>query len=453
MFNQPLERIRRRIAYGMSAALVLGLVWFLSPGLPVLWGPRASAKEKEAGRELFEHEWQPFDPLARGDGLGPVFNARSCVACHFQGGVGGGGTNDCNVLTYEIHPSRRNPQVRQGLVHASAIDASFQESLDTVRKEFPVIKGSTTNVVRDHCSYSIRIPDFDPVHTESINTPALFGTGWIDLISGKSITHNWMRKGLTISAKELSLEFDSVPAGRPRYLSGGRVGKFGWKAQFATLEEFVAAACVNELGLSNPHREQAKPLARTDYPAFDADLDRKQFSALFAFVNTLPRPVEVVPEAAGERDRAVRGKELFHTIGCAACHTPDMGGVKGVYSDFLLHRLASGNGSDGSYNGSNESPEALPWPEAEFPAPDEWKTPPLWGVADSAPYFHDGGSRTLRDAIVRHGGDASAVTKTYTQLSKADQQAVIAFLNTLKAPPDAVPVTKPTVARGPVAKR
>jgi CxxC motif-containing protein (DUF1111 family) len=74
------------------------------------------------------------------------------------------------------------------------------------------------------------------------------------------------------------------------------------------------------------------------------------------------------------------------------------------------------------------------------PRPDEWKTPPLWGVADSAPYFHDGASSTLEDAILRHEGDAIAVTRAFKNLPTPDQQAVIAFLKTLRAPPKALPV-------------
>ncbi len=80
----------------------------------------------------------------------------------------------------------------------------------------------------------------------------------------------------------------------------------------------------------------------------------------------------------------------------------------------------------------------MPLPPDE-PQPDEWKTPPLWGVADSAPYFHDGGSPTLLAAIQRHHGGASVVTKRFNELSDSDQQMVVAFLKTLKAPPTAVP--------------
>src|SRR5688572_8451390 len=97
--ESPIGRIRRWLGYGVVLALGLGSAWFLSPGLPVWWGPRASAREREAGQILFEREWAAFDEQTHGDGLGPVFNARSCVACHFQGGVGGGGTNEFNVFT------------------------------------------------------------------------------------------------------------------------------------------------------------------------------------------------------------------------------------------------------------------------------------------------------------------------------------------------------------------
>src|SRR5205823_7607940 len=141
--------------------------------------------------------------------------------------------------------------------------------------------------------------------------------------------------------------------GRVRILPDGRVGKFGWKAQFATLKEFVAAACANEIGLGTPVMDQPKPLGNPNYPSVPPDLNRKQFAALVAYVDTLPRPIEIVPDSLAERDQVVRGKELFQKVGCAVCHTPDLGGVQGVYSDFLLHQLDDPPpGSSDSY-GSN----------------------------------------------------------------------------------------------------
>jgi CxxC motif-containing protein (DUF1111 family) len=432
MRSESLARHRRRFGAVLLVAVVLGIAWFFAPGLPVLWGPYASAAVKAEGQTLFEHDWQPNDPLAHGDGLGPVFNARSCAACHFQGGLGGGGTNQHNVLTFDVLPNRNDPQPHSGVVHNFAVNPSLQETGDLIRKQFPIIPKGIKEV--GGCYVEFR--DFDPLRTDSVNTPALFGAGWIDRIPTKSITTNRIRRMLASSVKEFQLDFDSIGSGRPRVLPDGRIGKFGWKAQFATLREFVAAACANELGLGNPLMEQARPMGKKDYPAAKPDLDRKQFTALVAFVDTLPRPVEVRPDNASECDSAVRGKQVFNAVGCAVCHTPDMGGVAGVYSDFLLHVIDEPLQTGSSYG--VQTPE-VPLPP-ESPRSDEWKTPPLWGVADSAPYFHDGGSPTLYDAIVRHKGDAASATKAFQKLSKEDQAAVIAFLRTLKAPAEAGPV-------------
>jgi len=425
-------RARRVMGRVMLAGIVFSVVWFFLPGLPVMWGPSASAATREAGRELFVHEWTPGDSLAAGDGLGPVFNANSCVACHFQGGVGGAGTNEHNVQTFVALPTKRNPEMRSGLVHASAVDPAFQESLDMVRKHFPIVPGGTR--VIGGCT--VKIVDFDPVRNEAINSPALFGAGWIDHLSDKSITHNWKREVFDGTANEFNLDFSAIAAGRPRVLSGGRIGKFGWKGQFATLEEFVAAACANELGLGNPRLEQAKPFGQPDHPRVKADMTKRQFRELVAFVDTLPRPAQRLPDDPAERTAAERGQELFASIGCAFCHVPDLGGLRGVYSDFLLHKIADPDQSPGYSIQPTAEVLALP---SNQPSLDEWKTPPLWGVADSAPYFHDGNSATLRDALERHAGTATRVAESFRKLSDHDQQAIIVFLKTLKAPSDVLP--------------
>jgi mono/diheme cytochrome c family protein len=426
MFGSTLARRRRYLAMASLPVLGLMVVWFFSPGLPVLWGPSASAEERAAGRALFVRDWEPGDSQAGGDGLGPVFNASSCVACHFQGGIGGSGPSQRNVTSFEVLPTRAHPEIRGGILHAFAVEPALRESQEMIRQFFPIFQGGTRVV--DGCT--IQVPDFDPLRTTTVNSTALFGAGWIDRISERAIKHQLTRQTLTSTARELEFDFSSVGRGRPRYLAGGRIGKFGWKAQFATLEEFVAAACANELGLGNPLMEQARPLANREYPGSKPDLNRKQFKALVAFVDTLPRPEEVLSTDSSQRGLAVRGKDLFGTIGCIACHVPDLNGVKGVYSDFLLHDLGTTTTS-GPYESYANAP--VPVPDTH-PLPGEWKTPPLWGVADSAPYFHDGSADTLEDAVLRHAGGAANVTRRYKALSPADQGAVIAFLKTLRAP-------------------
>src|SRR5581483_7829497 len=121
---------RQRRWFG--GALLLGawvaILWFVSPGLPVLWGPWASAATREAGRELFEHEWTPNDPLAHGDGLGPVFNAKSCASCHFQGGVGGGGNLEHNAVGFEVFARPDDPNFITGSIHNFSVDPAHKES-------------------------------------------------------------------------------------------------------------------------------------------------------------------------------------------------------------------------------------------------------------------------------------------------------------------------------------
>ncbi len=427
-----LDRIRRRIALGIVGLSAFGITWMLIPGIPVVRAPYARPEVKLAGLTLFEHEWEPHDPLAKGDGLGPVFNARSCVACHFQGGVGGGGDNSHNVVAFEAHPTVDRPEVKGGLIHKFAVENRLFEKRSALQSFFPIVPGGAR--VENGCS--VLTLDFDPIHTESVNSTALFGAGWIDRISSKTIRFQSLKTSVKKITRELDSDFSGAVPGRPRVLADGRVGKFGWKAQFATLEEFVAAACANEIGLGNPNMKQAMPMVRCAYPEVDADLDKPQFLSLVSFVDTLPRPWEVVPSSAADQVEAEQGKQAFAKVGCAACHTPDMAGVEGIYSDFLLHRLDDRSKGSGGY-GSRVIPP-VPLPEA-YPLPEEWKTPPLWGVADSAPYFHDGGSASLEAAILRHHGDAEDVTMGYKALPASDRQAVIKFLKTLKAPVDAKP--------------
>ena len=378
------------------------------------------------GRELFVHEWTVNDPLSvGGDGLGPVFNATSCVACHFQGGVGGAGPNDRNVQAFETRPTSNDPVVHGGVVHAAAVEGVTRETAAEVNQRYPVIPGGRRIVA--NCA--VNVADFDPVIFHEINTPALFGAGEIDRISGWTIRGQKLWRQAGSISQELKGEFKSTPTGRVRVLPDGRVGKFGWKAQFATLDEFVATACAVELGLSNSVRRQDRP--HTQSPDSDAALDMtsRQLKGLVMFSRTLAAPRRDLPADAMALALVEQGEKLFLSIGCADCHTPDLGGVRGVYSDFCLHSIAAPD-PEGGYSG----PAQVPLP-ADIPAPDEWKTPPLWGCADTAPYMHDGSARTLEEAIQAHDGAARHVRQRYREkLTDAERQAVLAFLSSLKAP-------------------
>lgn len=376
------------------------------------------------GERLFTHEWSPNDPLSGGgDGLGPVFNARSCVACHSQGGVGGAGSNQHNVAAFETFPTPKDPVLHGGVVHAAAVEGVPLETGEELRRLFPIIPGG----VRVVGNCQVFVEDFNPVVQHQINTPALFGSGEIEGISGWAIRqNNFLRRTGNIAA-EVGGQFQRTPAGRVRVLPDGRVGKFGWKAQFATLEEFVATACAVEVGLSNDYRAQDLPHEHRPDPDAQPDMTRRQLRELTAFCALLEPPCRETPADPSRAADVARGEALFTEIGCADCHTPDLGGAAGVYSDFCLHSISAAD-SDGYIR----TPE-FPLP-SDAPDPNEWKTPPLWGVADTAPYLHDGSAATLEAAIEAHHGEARHVRKRYLDLARDERERVVRFLESLRCP-------------------
>jgi CxxC motif-containing protein (DUF1111 family) len=386
--------------------------------------------EADTGKMLFNHEWVPNDPLCPGgDGLGPVYNANSCVACHNQGGPGGGGDLQHNVTTFTVQPRRQGEQARSGVVHARAV--KYQETLAQVDPGLPPNPRPALADLIPPPNGQRKITFPPGVHISQRNTPALFGAKLIDELSDQTIVA--VERSQQVQSGLAPSKNDDVPVGRAMRLPGGRIGRFGWKAQTASLAEFVQAACANELGLGNPGAAQPKPLAaKADYRDPGIDLSTEQCNQLTAFIVSLPRPVERTPENPGERARSVAGKQLFQSVGCANCHVPTIGSVDGIYSDLLLHRMGVDLEGGGSYS---DPPIPLPdVPPDSGPEPGEWRTPPLWGVADSAPYLHDGRAPTLEAAIRMHGGQGAVSARRFAKLTPREQQQLVAFLGTLRAP-------------------
>jgi CxxC motif-containing protein (DUF1111 family) len=267
------------------------------------------------------------------------------------------------------------------------------------------------------------------VHLSQRNTPALFGAKLIDEIPERIILAGAKAQRLKWGMKPADDE--SVPVGRAARLADGRVGRFGWKAQMASLSDFVRAACANELGLGNP--SQAQPVAlysKATAKKPGLDLTDQQCNELTAFCASLSRPVERRQQGISA-EHAEAGRKLFGKVGCADCHTPKLGSVDGIYSDLLLHSMGQELVGGGSYG---EKPTPKPGSKEEGPSPSEWRTPPLWGVADSAPYLHDGRAATLKDAIQMHGGQGARAAFAFAALSPEEQAQLLAFLETLRAP-------------------
>lgn len=484
---------------------------------------RAQDARIAAGKGLFEKQWLQGEPAtAGGDGLGPMFNHVSCVACHKQGGVGGGGPLEANaeMLSVLAPPFASAPQQREFLRKAASVHPSFATPEGDLNANVILHRFSTDsryNALRQAAVGSP--PPFNPSpeqlqalqddlrerptrtvpNPEGLalvqsfrNTPALFGAGLIDRISDAVILSQ---------AKEQ--ERHPEISGRPSAVGLRKLGRFGWKGQIEHLRDFVAGACANELGLESPSGAQSgnplTPFAR----ATANDLSADQIELLTEFCASLPSPRVVRPEDEDLAKLAERGVLAFRKVGCADCHVENVGPIKGLYSDLLLHDLGPGLydpvpakphlvAVDQSavrrttlddvlagraeiptrskntqvkpiphyYGGSiqafgverieqtatglrvQESPEGmgvrndLVTRYAALPtnAQQEWRTPPLWGLRDSAPYLHDGRAETVIEAIALHGGEAQGSVERYFALPAVERTALLAFLDCLCAP-------------------
>jgi RNA polymerase sigma factor (sigma-70 family) len=413
-------------------------------------GPRNKPETgAERGKVLFAKDWAPNDPRSRGgDGLGPVFNETSCVACHGQGAPGGAGPGNKNVVLVtasvtgpdkakdldQIHPGFRNG--RSTVLHRYGTDPRYgswrRRFYDSPRDDSPnrpknvdedlvearirAMQQQTTPVQRQNDrSITLRPADGIVLSVSQRNTPALFGAGLIDAMSSDALA--------------------AVAAHQPAEIRGkisrtpdGRVGRFGWKAQIGTLSEFIRAACANELGLEVPgHAQAVSPLAPAQ-KAKGLDMTEAECDDLVAYLRSLPAPVAIDPSGPQGTEGIREGRRLFADVGCADCHVPTVGNIRGIYSDLLLHDMGPSLGDSGSYYGT-EGPSS-----PGGASPQEWRTPPLWGYRDSGPYLHDGRAEDLEEAVALHGGQADASTHRFFALSAEDRFHVEEFLKSLVAP-------------------
>ncbi len=280
------------------------------------------------------------------------------------------------------------------------------------------------------------------------NPTALFGAGVIDAIPEDVIRENAGKK---------HADFPEVQ-GRVAKLKDGRIGRFGWKNQTATLYDFTMTACAVELGLDVPDHPQAGVPHQADYKSPGNDLSKAEANSLVDYLRKLPAPVREKPATKQQDEYLGAGEKHFVAVGCATCHTKDLGEAKGVFSDLLLHDMGEDLGDTGSYGifipNSPEQGGEEPIPSLSGSRPSgvfgqqqkidrektvgalrsEWRTPPLWGLRDSGPYLHDGRAQTLEQAIALHGGEATRIGQKFFELSRAEQMQVLAFLKSLRAP-------------------
>jgi CxxC motif-containing protein (DUF1111 family) len=337
------------------------------------------------------------------EGLGPVFNDVSCVACHAQGGIGGGGDG------LETRFGKRNP------------DGSFDPLA-----QFGGSLLQAQGIVYPDCSQPAeQLPAEANVVAQRQTTP-LFGLGLLEAVPAQV---------LRLLADPLDRNRDGI-SGRVNVVTNpvtGRaaIGRFGWKAQVPTVLAFSGDAYLNEMGITSTifpedsHPNGQPPSCDDEVEGIeDEDADGSGVSdnvEQFAdFMRLLaPPPVAGFPSLS-----VLRGARLFATTQCAACHQPvfvtsDVAGLPALsrrviypFSDLLLHDMgALGDGIEqGQAKGS------------------EMRTAPLWGLRESPPYLHDGRAATIGAAIEAHDGEAARARQKYLQLSPQQRDDLLAFL-------------------------
>ena len=367
----------------------------LGTPLPGLSG--VQRRQFDIGRVVFQTEFTPET------GLGPLFNATSCASCHEQPVVGGGGSND----------GEGGEDIE---IHATTFQYGTAQCDDLAPVGGPVIQKQLTPAFSEYMHLTSEPIPAAATDSGHRTTPDLFGFGLLDAVPDAEIL---------ALADPLDRNGDGI-SGRPNRTADGRLGRFGRKAQVATLREFNTDAFVMEMGVTNPGNQTeqtigGEPLPPGIDPLPEPEIGAVQLAAADAFVRFLAPPPRGPLSFA-----AARGALLFRSVGCASCHVPAL--VTGAnpnpalrfrvvraFTDLLLHDM-------GPDLADICLGQALP---------SEFRTEPLMGLRFASTFLHDGRAATIRQAIELHGGEALGARNRFLQLTELEKYALVKFLKTL----------------------
>ena len=331
------------------------------------------------------------------EGLGPVFNGKSCAECHAVPSTGG---SEPNV----------------GVARETRISRIFNGRFDPLDGSVSVDRGGQLLQQRaiavEGCTAKGEVVPPEATLVSSRNSTPLFGAGLIEAIPERTILGN------------------QGNGGRPNYVSNPDtgttgLGRFGWKAQVATVHQFAGDAYLNELGITNPsfpheNRPQGQPIQPGCDTVLDPEDDGENVTAFTDFMLFL------APAPRGPITLQVqRGEKVFSEIGCASCHVPKMMTGRNsvaalsnkpvnLFSDLLLHDIGTGDGIEQGLATGND-----------------FRTAPLWGLSRRGRFMHDASSNKIEDAIQRHRVESQNARDGFVGLPQSDHDALLAFLGSL----------------------
>ncbi|WP_281968809.1 di-heme oxidoredictase family protein [Roseovarius nanhaiticus] len=413
----------------------------------------------KVGNGLFRKLWvsSPSSTLAS-DGLGPLYNARSCQSCHIKDGRGhppepGEQSAVSMFLRISIpDDAARMTEIEEYL--GTAPDPTYGTQLQDFAlpgipaeyrlaiayTEIPVaLSGGETASLRAP-TYTAADLGYGPLHPQAMLSPRvapqMIGLGLLEAIPAADI--------LALADPD-DADGDGI-SGRANIVWSAEydmpmLGRFGLKAGSPTVREQSAGAFAGDIGISNPLfadpfgecttiQDACENAPHGDGDARDFEVDAEGLDLVTFYSQNLGVPAR----RDVDDPEVLRGKEVFHSTGCAACHTPKFVTHRlddqpaqsfqliWPHTDMLLHDMGEGL--------ADNRPEARATGR-------EWRTPPLWGiglterVSGHTYFLHDGRARSLLEAVLWHGGEAEAARDTVAQMPPEDRAALIRYLESL----------------------
>ena len=386
------------------------------------------------GNQIFKAAWSnDGGPLFQG--LGPLFNSRSCNGCHFLGGRGRNRLVSEKEFHFMIFRVRGKAGTALENYGAQIQDRSVSQSIPP--EAVPDVKFSEiSGNFPDGSKYSLMKPEYkiskwnygipEQYHLSPRVPPAVYGMGLLQMIPEETVREfedTEDRNGDGISGRMSKVN--------SRLTGKDELGRFGWKAAQPDVIHITANALHQDMGITSDlfPKQNCEPVQSgcIGVSSVSPEIDSTTLKDLVYSVMMTAVP--------GRRNLDTQeGRRIFSGIGCAKCHRTEM--KTGIdpdfpelsnqkihpYSDLLLHEMGE-ELSDEIKEGSAEG--------------SEWRTPPLWGlglyslVNQHSFLLHDGRARNAEEAVLWHGGEAFKSREKYRSLSRADREKLLDFLYSL----------------------
>ncbi|MCX4247556.1 di-heme oxidoreductase family protein [Paraliomyxa miuraensis] len=399
-----------------------------------------------SGNSFFNQPWvqAPSSTDSR-DGLGPLFNARSCAACHFRDGRSSPPLSPDEpfvgvLLRLSIPGTGPHGDVVPEPTYGDQVQPFA--ILDVPAEATPTVEYTpSSGQFPDGEPYELLSPVYaltelahgpmdDQVMISPRVAPAVFGLGLLEAIDEAHLQQ--LEDPDDDDGDGVSGRINRVWDVQRQTTS---VGRFGWKAEQPTVRQQSAGAFIGDIGITSTlfpaqtctdvQAECASAIDGGTPEIADHLLDRVE-----VYASLLAVPVR----ERAEDPTVLQGKAVFHELGCADCHVPShhTGSDAALvevrdqeiwpYTDLLLHDMG----------------DALADGRPSFGADGrEWRTPPLWGlrlypvVNGHDRLLHDGRARGVTEAILWHGGEAESAKQRFMARSAAERRALVEFVESL----------------------